>query len=105
MIKADQPRDGNMQDAPLLWERLRRFVPVAVVSLAMAAVFCSGLYRQISLETLVQLRLAIDALVAAHGVAAVAGFVAIYIDAVAVAIPGASLRTLSSGRLGGVAVG
>jgi uncharacterized membrane protein YdjX (TVP38/TMEM64 family) len=105
MIKTDQRRDGNMQDAPLLWARLRRFVPVAVVILAMAAVFCSGVYRQISLETLVQHRMAIDAFVAAHGVAAVVGFVAIYVTAVALSIPGASLLTMSSGILFGVVVG
>jgi uncharacterized membrane protein YdjX (TVP38/TMEM64 family) len=105
MIKADQRRDGNMQAAPLLWERVRRFVPVGVVILAMAAVFYSGLHRHISLETLVRHRMAIDAFITAHGLAAVAGFMAIYVTVTALSIPGAALLTMSGGILFGVAVG
>jgi uncharacterized membrane protein YdjX (TVP38/TMEM64 family) len=105
MIKADQSRASDMHTASLPWERVRRFVPVAVVILAMVAAFCSGLHRQISLETLVQHRMAIDAFITVHGVAAVAGFMAIYITVVALSIPGASLLTMSSGILFGVVVG
>jgi len=105
MIKADQRRDDDIQAAPLLWERLRRFLPVALFVLAMAAVYCSGIYRHISLETLVQHRMTINAFVAAHGITAVAGFIAIYVMAVALSIPGASLLTMSGGILFGFLVG
>jgi uncharacterized membrane protein YdjX (TVP38/TMEM64 family) len=105
MIKVDPRRDGEVPAAPLLWGRLRRFVPVGVIALAMAAVFASGLHRHVAFETLVRHRMAIDAFIAAHGVAAVAGFMAIYVMVVALSIPGASLLTMSSGILFGVVVG
>jgi uncharacterized membrane protein YdjX (TVP38/TMEM64 family) len=105
MSKFDQYRDSEIGAAPPLWERLRRFVPVAVIVLAMAAVFASGLHRHLSLETLVRHRMAIDAFIAAHSVAAVAGFMAIYVVVVALSIPGASLLTMSGGILFGVALG
>ena len=53
--------------------RLRRFAPVAVIVLAMLAVFAIGAHRHISLETLVRHRMAIDAFVDHHGIAAVGG--------------------------------
>jgi uncharacterized membrane protein YdjX (TVP38/TMEM64 family) len=105
MIKVDQRRDGEIPAAPPLWGRVRRFVPVGVVVLAMVAVFASGLHRHVSLETLVRHRMTIDAFIAAHGVAAVAGFMAIYVVVVALSIPGASLLTMSSGILFGVMLG
>ena len=105
MIKVDQRRDGEIPAEPPLWGRLRRFVPVAVIVLAMVAVFASGLHRHVSLETLVRHRMTIDAFIAAHSVIAVAGFVAIYVMVVALSIPGASLLTMSGGILFGVALG
>src|SRR3984893_17064092 len=105
MIKVDQRRDAEIPAAPPFWGRVRRFVPVGVVVLAMAAVFTSGLHRHVSLETLVQHRMTIDAFIQAHGVAAVAGFMAIYVMVVALSNPGASLLTMSSGILFGVLVG
>jgi uncharacterized membrane protein YdjX (TVP38/TMEM64 family) len=104
MIKADQRHD-EIRAAPPLWGRLRRFVPVGVVVLAMAAVFTSGLHRHVSLETLVQHRMAIDAFITAHGVAAVVSFITIYLMVVALSIPGASLLTISGGILFGAVVG
>lgn len=105
MIKADQCRDGDTRAVPPLQDRLRRFVPVGLVILAMAAVFATGLHRHLSLETLVRHRMTIDAFITAHGVAAVAGFMAIYVVVVALSIPGASLLTMSSGILFGAVIG
>jgi uncharacterized membrane protein YdjX (TVP38/TMEM64 family) len=105
MIKADQCRNGETRAMPPLRGSLRRFVPVGVVVLAMAAIFATGLHRHVSLETLVRHRMAIDAFFAAHCVAAVAGFMAVYVVIVALSIPGASLLTMSGGILFGVAVG
>jgi uncharacterized membrane protein YdjX (TVP38/TMEM64 family) len=84
---------------------LRRFAPIAVVVLAMAAVFASGAHRHISLETLVRHRMAIDAFLADHAVAAVAVFVAIYIGVVALSIPGALFLSISGGVLFGTLIG
>src|SRR5437763_4717506 len=85
--------------------RLRRFAPVAVIVLAMAAVFASGAHRHVSLETLVRHRMAIDAFLADHAVAAVAVFVAVYIAVVALSIPGALFLSISGGVLFGTLIG
>ena len=96
---ADQRAGGGLRT------RLRRFAPVAVVVLAMAAVFASGVHRHISLETLVRHRMAIDAFLADHAVTAVGVFVAIYIVVVALSIPGALFLSISGGVLFGTLIG
>jgi uncharacterized membrane protein YdjX (TVP38/TMEM64 family) len=85
--------------------RFKRFTPLAVVVLAMAAVFASGAYRHVSLETLVRHRMAIDAFIDAHAVAAVAAFMTVYVVVVALSIPGAIFLTISSGILFGTVIG
>src|ERR1043165_9547416 len=95
-------------DAPLgnaLPGRLRRFAPIAVIVLAMVAVFATGAHRQVSLETLVRHRMAIDAFIDAHAVAAIAAFMAIYIVAVALSLPGAIFLTIAGGVLFGTLIG
>jgi uncharacterized membrane protein YdjX (TVP38/TMEM64 family) len=88
-----------------LRSRLRRFAPVALVLLAMVAVFASGAHRHLSLETLVRHRMAIDAYIEAHAVTAIAAYMAIYISVVALSIPGAVFLTIAGGVLFGTAVG
>jgi uncharacterized membrane protein YdjX (TVP38/TMEM64 family) len=85
--------------------RLRRFAPLAVIALAMVAVFATGAYRHVSLETLVRHRMTIDAFIAAHLLAAVAAFIGTYIVAVALSVPGASLLSISGGILFGTFLG
>ena len=85
--------------------RLRRFVPLAVIALAMIAVFATGAHRHVSLETLMRHRMAIDAFIDAHAVVAIAAFMAAYIVVVALSIPGAALLTITGGILFGVFVG
>jgi uncharacterized membrane protein YdjX (TVP38/TMEM64 family) len=85
--------------------RLRRFAPVALIVLAMLAVFATGAHRHVSLETLVRHRMAIDAFIDAHAIAAVAAYMAIYIIVVALSIPGSLFLTIAGGILFGVAVG
>ena len=85
--------------------RLRRYAPIAVVVLAMVVVFATGAHRHVSLETLVKHRMAIDAFIHAHAIAAVAAYVAIYIVAVALSIPGSLILTISGGILFGLIVG
>src|SRR5256885_9690687 len=79
--------------------RLRRFAPIAVIVLAMVAVFASGAHRHVSLETLVRHRMAIENFIAAHGIAAVAAYMAIYIVAGPPSVPGAPFLTLAGGIL------
>jgi uncharacterized membrane protein YdjX (TVP38/TMEM64 family) len=85
--------------------RLRRFAPVAVVVLAMCLVFATGAHRQVSLETLVRHRMAIDAFIGAHSAAAVAAYMAIYILVVSLSIPGGLFLTISGGILFGTLIG
>jgi uncharacterized membrane protein YdjX (TVP38/TMEM64 family) len=85
--------------------RLRRFAPVVLIALAMVAVFASGAHRQVSLETLVRHRMAIDAFIDAHLCIAIAAFMAFYITAVALSMPGALLLTVSAGILFGTLLG
>src|SRR5688572_25394253 len=83
---------------------LRRFAPVALILLAMVVVFATGAHRNLSLETLVRHRMAIDAFIGAHPVAAVAAFMGFYVLAVALSMPGALLLTISGGILFGTLV-
>src|SRR3954465_15731656 len=85
--------------------RVRRFVPIVLIVLAMAAVFASGAHRHIALETLVRHRMAIDAFVVHHMIAALGVFVAIYIVVVALSIPGALFLTITGGVLFGTLAG
>lgn len=84
---------------------LKRYLPVALVALAMVVVFATGAHRQVSLETLVRHRMAIDAFIDAHAVAAVAVFMTAYVVVVALSIPGAVFLTVSGGILFGTLVG
>src|SRR5436305_2097286 len=80
---------------------IRRFAPIAVVLLAMVAVFATGVHRQLSLETLVRHRMAIDAFMSHHMVAALGSFIASFNVVVALSIPGSLFLTLSGGIIVG----
>ena len=84
---------------------LKRYLPVALVALAMVVVFATGAHRHVSLETLVRHRMAIDAFIDAHAVAAVAVFMTVYVLVVALSIPGAVFLTIAGGILFGTLVG
>src|ERR1041385_7281043 len=109
----DRPSPAEMRPRPepaaasgiCLRARLRRFAPVAVVLLAMLAGFASGAHRHLSLETLVRHRMAIDAFMAHHMIAALGVFVATYIVVVALSIPGALFLTITGGILFGALIG
>jgi len=85
--------------------RLRRFAPLVLIVAAMIAVFASGAYRHLSLETLVRHRMAIDAFIAAHAVGAIAAFMALYAAVVALSIPCALILTVAGGVLFGALIG
>jgi len=84
---------------------LRRLAPVAVVVLVMAVVFAMGWHRFLSLETLVRHHAAIEGFVTARYGLAIATFVAIYVTAVALSIPGAVILTITGGLLFGWLIG
>lgn len=83
----------------------RRLVLLAAVAaLAVVAYVLIG-RSGISFESLVRHRMQIDDFVSAHFILAVLTFVAIYIVAVALSLPGASFLTVSGGLLFGLVVG
>jgi uncharacterized membrane protein YdjX (TVP38/TMEM64 family) len=82
-----------------------RIVPVAAIVLAAALVLATGAHRHLSLETLVRHRDALNGFVDAHYAAALLAFMAVYVTAVALSIPGALFLTITAGFLFGVIAG
>jgi len=102
-VKLEPALDCDPPRGKYAW--LRRFVPLVVIAAAMVAVFVSGAYRHLSLETLVRHRMAIDGFINAHAVGAIAAFVALYVAVVALSIPCGLILTISGGVLFGTLIG
>jgi uncharacterized membrane protein YdjX (TVP38/TMEM64 family) len=83
----------------------RRLTPLIVVALLAGAAYLFVGRGVISLEALVRHRMAIDAFVSEHRVLAVLAYIALYIVAVALSLPGAVFLTVTGGFLFGLAVG
>ncbi len=94
--------DPPAKKAPSLIGRLAPLI--AVVLLAVVAVVAVG-HGGISLEALVRHRTAIGAFVTEHRLLAVLAYIALYITAVALSVPGAAFLTVAGGFLFGVAIG
>ena len=84
---------------------LRRFAPLAVILVLVGFVYAMGWHREVSLETLVRHRSAIESFMHQHYVAALALFIAIYFLLVAMSLPGALVLSISSGMLFGALLG
>ena len=85
--------------------RLGRLVPLVVVAAAAGTILALGWHHELTLESLVRHRAAIDGFVAANRAAALAGFVGLYIAAVALSLPGAVILTIAGGLVFGTAAG
>jgi uncharacterized membrane protein YdjX (TVP38/TMEM64 family) len=103
MKLADNDRAAKALPRPVA--RARRFLPVVVVGALALLVYTMGWHRELSLESLVHHRATIDQFVGDHRLAAIAGFIAIYIAVVALSVPGAVFLTTTGGFLFGVLVG
>ena len=84
---------------------VRRLAPLAVIVLLAAVAYLAVGRGAISLEMLVRNRAAIDGFVSAHRLLAVGAYIALYIAAVALSLPGATFLTVAGGFLFGVALG
>ncbi|MGH6684288.1 MAG: TVP38/TMEM64 family protein [Pseudolabrys sp.] len=84
---------------------LRRLMPLIVVVLFAVAAYILVGRGGISLEALIRHRMAVDVFVTEHRVLAVLAYIALYIAAVAVSLPGALFLTVTGGFLFGLAVG
>src|SRR5665213_220163 len=90
----DRPRSPIRRLAPL--------IAVALLAIAAYIIFGRG---SISLEALIRHRMAIDGFVTEHRLLAVLAYIALYIAAVALPLPGAVFLTVAGGLLFGLAVG
>jgi uncharacterized membrane protein YdjX (TVP38/TMEM64 family) len=84
---------------------LTRLIPLGAILAVMAFAVAMGWHRQLSFETLVRHRSAVEELVAAHRVMAVLTFIAVYAAAVALSFPGAALLTVTGGVIFGTLIG
>jgi uncharacterized membrane protein YdjX (TVP38/TMEM64 family) len=84
---------------------LRRFAPAAVIVGLIGLAYALGLHRDISFETLIRHRAEIDNFIAQHGIAAVAGYITLYVAVVSLSLPGGVFLTVTGGFLFGPLVG
>ncbi len=83
----------------------RRLWPLALVAAALVAGYALGLHELLSLDTIIREHATLKAWVAGNALTAALVYVAIYITAVAVSFPGASLLTLAGGFMFGLVAG
>lgn len=93
--------DAAAPPSKTLW----RFLPIALIAVALALALVFRAHEYLSLETLHEQGRALDRFVAANLAAALALYVLIYIVAVAISLPGASVLTISGGFLFGTWLG
>lgn len=82
-----------------------RFLPLVLIAAGIAAILISGVYKQLSLETLKAHRETLTAFVEANLLLAAAIYFGVYVAATAFAIPGASFITITGGFLFGLFAG
>jgi uncharacterized membrane protein YdjX (TVP38/TMEM64 family) len=102
-MKMDDPAGGQPAGPPLC--SLRRLWPLAALALASGVVVAMGWHRQLSFEHLARYDETLRELIAAHAASALAGYVALYIVAVALSLPVGLYLTVIGGLLFGVALG
>jgi uncharacterized membrane protein YdjX (TVP38/TMEM64 family) len=85
--------------------RLKRFLPLAILVLAIAVVLASGLDDYLSFEQLRQNRARLLAFVDRHAFLAPLLFMVVYAAVIALSIPGGAVLTMAGGFLFGVALG
>lgn len=93
------PADDKRQP---LW---RRYLPLAILALAMAGAYAAGLHRYLGLDAVLQNREQLQQAVAANRPVALLAFAGFYVLSVALSFPGAVLLTLVGGFLFGGVLG
>lgn len=99
------PRQDSSVGAPAAGWAIKRWLPLALILLAVGAGFAFDLHDSLSFETLRNNRAALTDFVAAHSILAVLAFVAVYCVATALSFPGASILTIAGGFLFGGVLG
>ena len=95
MNDAQPQRDGPRRGP------LRRWLPLAVLLVAVIAVWASGLTQYLTLASIAEHRDLLKAHVAANVAAALALYMAVYVAAIALSLPGGALLTVLGGFLFG----
>jgi uncharacterized membrane protein YdjX (TVP38/TMEM64 family) len=95
-IEASAPRRRGA-----LW----RFAPLGVVIMLVGMACAFGLHREVSFENFIRHRAAIEQAIAAQSVAALAGYVALYVVAVGLSLPAGGILTTLGGFLFGPFLG
>ena len=85
--------------------QLKRFLPLAILVLAIVVVFASGLDDYLSFEQLRRNRAHLLAFVDRHAFLAPLLFMVVYAAVIALSIPGGAVLTMAGGFLFGVALG
>lgn len=83
----------------------RRLIPVCVLLAVIVAFFALGLHRALSLDALRAHRAMLLAYVADHRMAAMLGYLALYVAVVAASLPGALAMSLAGGFMFGAVLG
>ncbi|WP_034388803.1 TVP38/TMEM64 family protein [Hellea balneolensis] len=83
----------------------KRFAPIIIIALALAAFFVLGGPKYVSLESLKSNRAALAAFVDNNFLMAIIGFIALYATLTAISFPGASFLSIFGGFLFGTFVG
>ena len=89
---------ARAQQRAIAW---KRWLPLAILLVLMAVGFALGWHKYLSLSELIRNRAALADMVAQNRVAAIGLFCLVYIAAVALSFPGASLLTMVGGLLFG----
>lgn len=86
-------------------KRLLRWAPLALVALLLAIGYAFGLQHYLSLDTIRSYQASLAGFVAANAVAAAAAYFLVYVAAVTLSFPGASILTAAGGLMFGCVAG
>lgn len=97
--------DSSPDTRPSRASALKRWAPLAILVAAMAFAFANGWHEQLTLSNLIKNRDLLRAYVMDHFALAMLAYAALYVVAVALSFPGASLITIAGGFVFGWAYG
>jgi len=95
---------GTSKPRPAL-NAFKRFGPLVVIAAVMLLVFAMGWHREVTVDNIVALRDRFHVVLTEHRVASVLAFVALYIGAASLSLPGCPILTATGGMLFGWLVG
>ena len=104
-MESVKPQSGTSTAEGARKSSLRRLAPLIVVACISILVLAMGWQRQISFETLVRHHDALQGFIAAHRVAALFGYIALYIGVAGLSLPAGAYLTIIGGFLFGTLLG